>query len=130
VKSFSVFLLLAAFTAAALYFSRPALSEEGERTYYYQASSSFGVSEVKTTDSFKVKAESVFVQDECDLNGILKKYKARVIFTESVGNAVSYYCYSTKLSGGVLIRGRQINLHVAVADYGYTVATPIAFGCY
>lgn len=109
---------------------------EGEGKEYYDAAHSSAKkinADDRAIDIIKVigaGAESVTLALECSLDEILARYNAHVVFTESVGEVTSYYCRAYALGGGVRIRGRIINLHVASAPYGYTVGTPIICGGY
>ena len=78
----------------------------------------------------KTRAESVYVSGKCDVESLLKKYSAKVQKIERAEGVTCYYCYSPRLSGGVNLFGKRINLHVAVAEYGYTVGHPLIYGGY
>ena len=61
---------------------------------------------------------------------IMKSYRAKPEFVEEVTGTVSYYCYSPMLKGGVELRGKKINLHIAVRTESVALGTPIIFGGY
>ncbi|MBP5307567.1 MAG: hypothetical protein J6Z34_00335 [Clostridia bacterium] len=136
-KKYPAFIMLAA-AAAVLYFSKPLLKEKGNVYYYTAASSVSGrVAESEYAESFSgrinflsVKGESAFNAGECNVNAVLGKYRARPVRVVTTGGVTDYYCYSTLLGGGITLFGRTVNFHLSVADYGYSVATPLNFGGY
>ena len=61
---------------------------------------------------------------------IINSYRAKLCFSEEISGTVSYYCYSPMLKGGVVLRGKKINLHIAVRTESIVLGTPIIFGGY
>ncbi|MFR5101675.1 MAG: YwmB family TATA-box binding protein [Christensenellaceae bacterium] len=61
---------------------------------------------------------------------IIKRYRAKLCFAEEISETVSYYCYSPMLKGGVVLRGKKINFHIAVRTESIVLGTPIIFGGY
>jgi len=62
---------------------------------------------------------------------LFEKYGATLLKTEMFDDGVSYYCYSPKLKGGILLeRGAFVNLHIVVKETEVVVGTPIVFGGY
>lgn len=124
----AVFIAMAAF---AVFYTTPVLDGEGK--YFALSPSSSGVimSEAAyrngggRTAFGEVRAESVFFKGECDIDGLLSRYRARVVLCERAGGVVNYYCRSTRLSKFTVIAGREVNLHIAVSEGGYTVGTPL-----
>lgn len=110
----------------------------GEKEYYLFSASS--QAERKKTlsvgDLFAVRGESaVYVADSGrDSASIAKeireRYAAEILFTETVGDTVSYYCHSSGLGEGIILNGCLINLHIAVRTDSVAVGTPIIFGGY
>lgn len=61
---------------------------------------------------------------------LIAGYGAKLCFAEEIGGTLSFYCYSPRLKGGVILDGRKINLHIAVRAESVAVGTPIIFGGY
>ncbi len=57
-----------------------------------------------------------------------ERFSARLVFEEEVGDTHSYYLYSPRLAGGVLLREGRVNLHIAVRGERTAVGTPLIFG--
>ncbi len=132
-KSLMIMLVLFLFALSCL-----RLNFQGEGELYSEPNSSSirvnvsenqtGIEKIKSILS--VKAENVFVPSKCDLKEILFKYNARIVITERIGEITNYYCRAYSLGSGVYVNGRLINLHIAVADYGYTLGSPIICGSF
>ena len=120
----------------AYIYAQNALSElaslEGEKTYYVgvAASNAYILNE-KDAGVFldKVKGESCRVND-MGVETIMKEYKAAEVFVEEAEGTTSYYCFSPLLKRSVIIKGREINLHIAVKNDEVTVGTPLIFGSF
>ncbi|MBP5193556.1 MAG: hypothetical protein J6126_02365 [Clostridia bacterium] len=126
------------FLSAAAYFSLPILETEG-KTYFYAGRSSLAemvgrADYIKTYDYplslLSVKAESAYVPGECEVDKLLEKYSAKVLFSRESEGLKEYYCFSSKMRAGISVRGRTVNLHIAVAKDGYSIGTPLIFGGY
>ena len=102
----------------------------GERVFYLYTPSSQATikSKLSLTDCFFVQGESV----QFSLNGESGKKRAEEIMqdlqAETAGGTQSFYAYSKKLGKSVVINGKKINLHIAVAEDSAVVGTPIIFG--
>lgn len=59
---------------------------------------------------------------------LLEAFRARVLFMESAAGTVSYYCHSPFLGEGVLLNGKEVNLHIAVGEGRTAAGTPLIFG--
>ena len=70
------------------------------------------------------KIEKKYIDD------LLKRTNARHILSERVGNVVSNYYYSNKITGYKSINGKKVNIHVCFDGKSYSVGTPIIFGAY
>lgn len=106
---------------------------EGKRAFYLKSPSSQAVVKEKITfwEFFKVEGESVsFVCEDREktLKNILQSYGAAVLFQESAGGSVSYYCLTKKWFDGVEINGVFVNLHIAFNGENCAVGAPIIFG--
>lgn len=73
--------------------------------------------------------ESATYSERC-AQELISRYRAKVRFTERVGDVVSYYCYSPMLGEGIALLGREINLHVAESAAQTVAGTPVIFGGY
>lgn len=119
-----------------------ALAEiKGDRTYYLHSASSWAAqtSTLSILELPFIEGESVRLQMDGAGNAVgvdevvaqvLQTYGARVQFIECVDGAVSYYCFSLRLPKRVWLRGRAVNLHIAVAadKTAAVVGYPIIFG--
>ena len=111
---------------------------EGERIFYLRSASSQGLrAETLTIETlFCIKGESVTFclgegQNEWrEARKIMKKYRAERVFEECVCGVTSYYCYTPQWTGGIVVGGRTVNLHIAVGEGRVTVGTPIIFDGY
>ena len=108
-------------------------SISGERVFYLSSASSNArvKNNLSLLDVFRVKGESVRVtgvDGESVARDVLKRYDASVYFSESVAGVRSYYCYSPRLKGGIVVNGVKVNLHVAVDGDACVVGSPVIFG--
>ena len=130
-----VLIILCAFCVFASYCFYPCFT--GGNAVYYSERSSLADTECADeyllshgVSFYHIKAESAYFAQKRDVLEILKEYRARVVFTERVGGVMNYYCRSYLLPLGERLKGKVVNLHVAVSDSGYTVGTPIIYGGY
>ena len=113
-------------------------SVEGERVFYLQSTSSQGLRKEKLSlfDIFKVRGESVKFaytqQTEEIVEEMTRRYGVEVVFTERVGDVVSYYGYTSAWKTSVFLYGKKINFHLAVREntHNATMGTPIIFDGY
>lgn len=63
---------------------------------------------------------------------IAKTYGAEIIFTEKIGEIVSFYAHTLRFADGVAIYGAKINLHIAINLENSTgaVGSPMIFDGY
>lgn len=64
-----------------------------------------------------------------NLNVFLDDFDAEIIFTESIGEGVSYYAYSPKIKERVNLKGKTINLQIFVGT-AVTVGAPLIYGSF
>ncbi len=57
-----------------------------------------------------------------------EKYRAKLLFTETVGGVTSYYLHSPFLGAGIKLGGKTVNLQIAVSAEQTAVGTPLIFG--
>ena len=107
----------------------------GAHTFYLDSPSSQSLTKntLAIADLPRVKGESVtFSLQNQDGDTLVKEmlanYNARILFTERVGDIVSYYCYSCELGRGVMLCGVPVNLHIALSTDRAAVGTPLIFG--
>ena len=117
---------------------------EGERCFYLDSPSSQGLrkTELEFVDLPRVKGESVtfslleFEGGRYALNEetramlakkIAEKFDAEIFVEERLRERVSYYGYSKRLSGGIWVEGKIVNLHIALGEEVCSVGTPIIF---
>lgn len=53
---------------------------------------------------------------------------AKFLIVEQAAGITNYYGYSSRLSGGVVLKGERVNIHVAVSGRGSAIGTPLIFG--
>ena len=116
-----------------------AVSVNGARTYYLYSASSQAETKgkIELGEIFCVSGESVaFVSveslDEKRTRALaaLKERGVTVLFEEEINGVLSVYGYSPALYEPVLIKGEQVNLHIAISDTRTVVGSPIVFGGY
>lgn len=106
----------------------------GKRTFYlYSKSSQATITQtLPLLELHQIKGESVaFALQENPqtlLENILQRYGAKVEFIEQIGDSVSYYCYTKKWSNTLILKGKAVNLHIAIDTASAVVGTPIIFG--
>ena len=118
-------------TGNACVFSRYA----GERAFYLYSPTSQATikSRVALTQLHDIQGESVTItkpitEKEAFLGQVLNDYNACVLWEETCANTTSYYCYSSRIQGGVDVGGRRVNLHIAFGDERVKLGTPLIFG--
>ena len=126
----------ACFSVKAAHISRLSFLQ-GERTYYLDSASSQSLIKTQLTarDLFRVKGESVCFtitggkeEQENFARSLVGRYGGKILFTEEIGGAVSYYAYIPAWGQGIALYGKQVNLHIAVSEENCKVGTPIIFG--
>lgn len=130
--SATVLLFLYAFRFTAFF------KEEGTRRYYLYANSSQAVlkSKLSFEEIFVIQGESLAlsepVKTQEEAQKLLDRYEASVALKEEIDGILSYYAYTQKRAGYVIIDGKKVNLHLAVeVDTGRAViGYPIIFGGY
>lgn len=116
----------------------PLSSLAGAHTYYtYSPSSQAQIqTQLLGADALHLQGESVQVsltlQQKRNLpayaDSVLKQFSATLVLVEQTGDVTSYYAYSPKLGRGLLLQGKQVNLHIAFSLDRCTVGTPLIFG--
>ena len=111
-----------------------AFAFEGEKEYYlYTPSSQAQIKkEVAIFELPFLRGESVRINGASNeiLEETLARYGATVVKVEECSGGVSYYCYSSKLKGGLVIDGMTVNLQIAMKGKTTVLGTPIIFGGY
>lgn len=79
----------------------------------------------------KAKGEScVLPISEFNLDEIIKYFCAEKVITERINGTVSYYFISPKLKTCENIKGKKVNLHIAINNEYAVLGTPIIYGGY
>lgn len=107
-------------------------------TFYAQSESSQArIVQAEASEAFAVKwgiasltGESARYEKAEDAFAQVKKYRAKLLFSRTVGAVTDYYYYSPCLSGGVELEGNCVNLHVAVRGASASIGSPLIFGSY
>lgn len=122
-------------SALAVFPQRLCFDGGGKYTFYCGTSSSdcseitsYGTAAVDRLTLKDICGESVEL-DNFDLLAFLKKYKAKIEFTEEGEDYVNYYC-TADLPYSVQLYGKTINLHICVRGEKAKAGTPIIFGGY
>lgn len=76
---------------------------------------------------FDVRGESVRYEGDA-YETLKEKYAAELLFTEEASGVVNYYLYSKKLPKGIMLCGKEVNLHIAVGKGKTAAGTPVIFG--
>ena len=122
-------LLCVALVAACAFFlfavlHSPMLKEGESHTFYLGESSS---APAVSANSPLAKLESAVYRGD-RYTEFSQKFGAKLLFTEQVDGATSYYLYSPALGGGVSLKGEKVNLQIAVGGGQTVVGTPLIFG--
>ena len=73
--------------------------------------------------------QTIDVKDYPYLKSFLDDFDAKVIFTESIDEGVSYYAYSPKIKERVNLNGKTINLQIFIGN-SVTVGAPLIYGSF
>jgi len=89
------------------------------------------VSKAEYPFSVGVKGESFQVKiKDFNLEKTLNDFSAKVLFTESIEDGVSYYAYSPKIRYKKQIKNKTVNMQIHFAKTTVTVGSPIIFGSF
>ena len=110
----------------------------GERTFYLYNASSQAVMKNQLTlaDVFALQGESVCITLPKDIDGegyargIAKALDIEIIFTETIGETISFYGFSPRFLTSIQLYGKAVNAHLVVGNGVLIVGTPIVFGGY
>ncbi len=64
-----------------------------------------------------------------DFEKFIKDFSAKVVFTETIKEGISYYAYSPKIKERKTIKGHTINLQIFVGT-SVTVGVPLIYGSF
>ena len=67
---------------------------------------------------------------ETDVDRLLSRLHATIVFSQSLGNVTEYCCVSPWVKGGVSVDGSRINVQIAVTDAAVYVGSPLILGAY
>ncbi len=112
--------------------------QKTERTFYLHSASSQAErkSAITASELAFVKGESVEYLLVSRADGdelareILETLGGELLFVENVCGVKSYYAYAPTLYRAVGVKGRKVNLHIAVKTDGIAVGSPLIFGGY
>ena len=78
-----------------------------------------------------VKGEcyTIDVNDFC-LDEFLRQLNATIIFTENLSNVDCYYGYSPNIKYLEMVKGRLINVHIAISKSYVKIGCPIIYGSF
>ena len=117
-------------------YSKPLFYNKSNGIEVYLNSSS-SLASMEKVDLFQfiflknVKGESVLLDKEgFNLQAFLDEFGAKLKFSESVAEGVSYYAYSPKIPYEKMVNGKLVNLHVFVSKSCVKVGSPIIFGSF
>ena len=135
-KCLCVIFALVVVALVSVYNGKPLFYEMNKNYLLYTADNSSLAFQTVSDKPFypfmaKVKGESCKVEKSgFNVDDFFKGYGAEILFVESVDGVISYYGYSKDIKFLTKIKGELINLHVAVAENGVTIGSPIIFGSF
>jgi hypothetical protein len=105
---------------------------DGKITYYTASRSSNAkmIASGSRLFVFDRTGESIEIDEKMPANEILKKFNAKLVFSEKTENGVSYYAYSSELKYQTELVGKPINLHIHCENDRTVIGTPIIFGSF
>lgn len=65
-----------------------------------------------------------------DYNTFLKNKRAKLILVEEIDGVKNYYYYSKKLPKREVVKGKKVNIQVAISSDTVVIGTPIIYGSY
>ena len=114
----------------------PLSAIEGEHTYYLYSPSS--QAKIKSTldvkDALFIKGESVCFskpdgkESKAIAHEIARCFDATIVVEEYASGVMSYYAFSPRFIGGMMVQGVKVNLHIAISNTSCVVGSPIIFG--
>lgn len=118
--------------AAAFCITRLPVFGQGNAYELYYTANSSAQSEVNSRPLF-VKLTHLTAGESARYGGdryeeLAARYRAKLVFCESVAGIENYYCYSPLLGDPVDLGGRLVNLHIAVSAEQTVAGTPLIFG--
>lgn len=78
----------------------------------------------------KTDGESAYYLNTDNSAELLNKYRAKVVFCQTVDGIYNIYAYTDKFDGYLVLEGKRVNLHIAVTDNSTVIGSPIIFGGY
>lgn len=83
-----------------------------------------------STKNTGVCGSSIERADARFVENCIKRLGAEKVFSETVGDTLTEYYYSTKISGYMLVNGKKVNIQTAVTNGNHTIGSPMIFGGY
>lgn len=78
-----------------------------------------------------IKGESCkLTKADFNLKELLDNFDAKIVMQEDLQNCVCYYAFSPKIKYIESIKGRRVNLHVAVSKDSVTIGAPLIYGSF
>ena len=74
----------------------------------------------------------IYKQFDSDYNykKLIEKYNLKLVCVESLNDVTNYYYYSKKLPKEETIKGKKVNLQIAISSETVVIGTPIIYGSY
>lgn len=74
----------------------------------------------------------IYKQFDSDYNykKLIEKYNLKLVCVESLNGVTNYYYYSKKLPKEETIKGKKVNLQIAISSETVVIGTPIIYGSY
>lgn len=126
---FAVFLLIAVWVQT----QKSVFDGFDGRITYYTASSSSNANIIVGKPKaliLDLTGESVEIDEELDLNDILSRFDATLVFSERIEEGICYYAYSDKIKYSAKLSGRKINLHIYIKEGKTVMGTSMIFGSF
>ena len=135
-KMLVLFLALLTFISCYFTFEKPIFKDySGDYTLYVNSNSSNAIMVDLSDNSyplvFNKTGESVcFESSDFELQTLLNKYSAKLIFTEKIEDGICYYAFSPKIKYQKIVNGSKINLHVFIGEGRVVLGAPVIFGSF
>ncbi len=122
--------LAAALCALALHAAPVFAGGEGYELYFGESSSAAMLAtQHPFRDKLAFAASGESARFEGDVYAELKEaFRAKLLFSEETDGAVFYYLFSPVLGTGVEVKGRLVNLQIAVRGGRTAAGTPLIYG--
>lgn len=112
--------------------SKSVFADMSDDVIVYEGSFS-SLASFKKTDDYEYALTTCRTGESCtiktgDEKAVLSAFEAKIVFTETTDDGISYYAYSDKLKYYKTINGERVNLHIHVSGDCVKAGTPLIYG--